>query len=156
MEYLFSVAALVVAIWTYLSTNENATHAERSANVAERDSTYAKLNAKAELFVTLRSSYLAIHKDFPRGNSSNYEDFELVYRAYWVNAYNEWFVTRKICPGYLLWEEFFCEAIQSSLSRSNLKHALDDMVSDGFAFGANDLRQEFFGDIGYLPEMPAE
>ena len=151
MEYLMSGAAFIVSLWTYLSTNRGATHAERSANVAEKDSTYSRLNAKAELFVTLRSSYLDIHKEFPRGSNSNYKDFELIYRAYWVNAYNEWFVTRKICPAYSLWEEFFNGAIQSSLSRENLNRALDGMVSDGFAFGTQALRQEFFNDIEYLP-----
>jgi len=151
MEYLISGAALIVSFWTYFSTNRGVTHAERSANVAEKDSTYSRLNAKAELFVNLRSSYLDIHKEFPRESGSSYEDFELIYRAYWVNAYNEWFVTRKICPAYSLWEDFFNGAIKSSLTRENLKRALDGMVSDGFAFGADELRQEFFRDIEYLP-----
>jgi hypothetical protein len=48
---IVSFEALVVSMWTYLSS-------ESSADTAVRAYKYAMLNSKAELFVTLRTDFL--------------------------------------------------------------------------------------------------
>jgi len=47
---IVSFEALVVSVWTYLSS-------ESSADTAVRAYKYAMLNSKAELFVTLRTNF---------------------------------------------------------------------------------------------------
>jgi hypothetical protein len=142
-----SLAALLIAGWTYLSTRHGAVQAERAADTAERASKYALLNAKADLFVALRATFLSVHNSFPRERIDDFAPHRLAYRAYWINAYNEWYVTTKICPAYNLWEEFYQEAITSAATDPHIGLALHEMLDEGFAFGAKALRGEFLAAI---------
>lgn len=143
-----SLAALVISGWTYLSTRHGAVQAERAADTAEKASKYSLLNSKAELFVTLRAEFLAIHNNFPRERTGNFVEHRHAYRAYWINAFNEWYVTTKICPAYNLWEEFYKDAITSAVADAHLGRALDEMLAEGFAFGARSLRGNFVAAVG--------
>lgn len=149
MELLIAGLALLVSLLSVFIARSSAAQAKRSADTSEKSYRYARLNAKAELFVALRATYLAIHNSFPRTKSCVYEEYRNNFRAYWVNSYNEWYITRKICPSYGLWEEFFHGAICGALGAENFTRALREMLDEGFAFGSNDLKQEFLVDIGF-------
>lgn len=117
--------------------------------IAIQSHQHSKTNSKAELFSSLRTSYLAIHMNLPKSEECNYQEYKSVFWSYWLNAYNEWYITNYICPKYALWEEFYSDAIQGSLAKENLRRALAEMISESYAFGSADLKEKFLHDIKY-------
>jgi hypothetical protein len=84
--------------------------------------------SRAQLFISLRSRFLEIHKGLPdQLEDPNWEVQEGTseWRAierYWYNAFDEWFVTTKIFSGDReeLWKIFFSHAIQSALKHPSM------------------------------------
>ncbi|MBG0847228.1 hypothetical protein H3222_18655 [Pseudomonas chengduensis] len=144
LTLLIAGTAIIVSIRGHI-------HARRSADMAEKSYNYSRVNSKAELFSSLRTTYLTVHLNFPKSKKYDYQDFKSAFWSYWLNAYNEWYITRHICPGYALWEEFYRDAIRGALANDSLRRALTEMIAAGYAFGAHELREKFIHDIEYFP-----
>lgn len=117
---------------------------------------YAKSVASTELFISLRSRYLQIHKSLPsevreadwvpNKDSDEWKAIE----QYWYVSFDEWFSTTKI-GGRInakLWKNFYSHALRHSLKIKGMKVVLLSMVNGSVSFGS--FRDEFVKELTIL------
>jgi len=108
----------------------------------------SKKNSKTDIFLSLRAAYINIHGDFPRKGCEKTDLNNGVLERYWLNAYNEWYVTNIICPEHNLWDEFFKPAIMGALERDEYKEKLESMMAKKICFGDSEHKKKFLRSIG--------
>lgn len=118
-----------------------------------RNSKLSRLNGfekgKIDLYLSLRHEFQAIRKEI--SDECFYSplveittDQKTHIMRYWLNAFDEWFVTNKLNKGAYraLWEEYFGPAIQSTLRSQTMVKVLVEMLEGPISFGPG-KKEEF-------------
>jgi hypothetical protein len=92
-----------------------------SLRISESNASRSRTAAQADTFRNLRSTFAGIRAKLPPGClsatdlPSTIEGRDALIR-YWHNAFDEWFITKKLFPDELqrLWEEYYEDALRSS------------------------------------------
>ncbi|MEM1362470.1 MAG: hypothetical protein AAGF94_12255 [Pseudomonadota bacterium] len=119
-----------------------------------RNNQRAEEVARVQTFLEMRHNFLSIYAelgDFLSANAPNEEE-RRAREAYWHNAYNQWYVSKKLGAKVFddLWDGFFRDATRSGYGTAGLRATLDKMVHDGGA-GYAVRSAEFHDDIGIDP-----
>jgi hypothetical protein len=91
----------------------------------------AKVAARAQLFLTLRTRFLDVLEDLPANymapdwDASNPEQRAAAIR-YWHHAFDEWYVTERLDKKLMhqLWAQYYREATRAGLKHNGLRRAL--------------------------------
>lgn len=119
---------------------------------------YSKIAAITNLFIALRSRYLEIHGELPLAvrqadwtPAEDTDEWRAIER-YWYVSFDEWFSTRKLgdSAGKMLWNEFYCHVLQSSLENPSMKKVLLKMLHGSVSFGSRTFRDEFRAELTTL------
>ncbi|WP_261887481.1 hypothetical protein [Vibrio aerogenes] len=143
ISIVIAIFALYISRLTYLALRKQTV-------VNEKDATVNENNSKAMLFIQMRDKYSKIYANFPTDNKDfEYEIYQHELKEYWINSFNEWYITNKVCPSYKLWDQFYESAIKKTLRKSAFKEALYYMNEEDFSFGSDSLKDEFFKAIEF-------
>ena len=119
--------------------------------------------SEADAFLKLRDRYheitLQFSPEFEAGARlvRGTKDWQVVQR-YWLQAFDEWFVTQRLNPQYRgLWNSFYRDALRSALGSEQFQEVLVDMFRRKISFG--ERREEFltvlqglgFKNLGGIP-----
>ncbi|MDO8846584.1 hypothetical protein [Methylicorpusculum sp.] len=133
-EIIWTVSAIAAWFAYFLSKN----NAQR---IKEVD--------KAKLYLELRSRYLVIRQNIPdrffkhdmdiHPSDPNWSNIE----QYWYQCFDEWFCTNKlnissssgVSEFHELWDEYFKQAIQSTLKYKAMRRVLSTMIKGNVSFG---------------------
>ena len=126
---VIAVASVVVAFASLFASLQSQRRAERVALV--------------ETHLELRGRFLEIyqHLDFePDRNPAR-----AAAQAYWLNAYDEWFITNRLTPEFKrLWNKFYGRAIIAGLAHPVLEQELRHLLGmhEGFGMYADEFVQD--------------
>ena len=104
--------------------------------------------ALVQTHLALRTRFLEIYRRLPL-EGDELDEGRTALRAYWHNAYDEWFIANRLTPAFgRLWHEFYEGAIVSGLRHKPLEEELHALLlrPEGFSLYAD----EFVTELGRI------
>ena len=133
MTTVIAISSVVVALASLFASLQSQRRDERVALV--------------QTHLELRGRFLELYQRLPLGEDR--DPARAAMQAYWLNAYDEWFITNRLTPEFKqLWTKFYGRAIVAGLAHpvfeQELRHLLG--MREGFGLYAD----EFVKDIEVL------
>jgi hypothetical protein len=94
-----------------------------------RSDARAKVLARTQMFLELRTRFLEIYQRLPpfdKPSSSYTPEEKLVVLSYWHHAFDEWYVTNRLSQKHMkeLWDEFYAPSILAGMAHQGLRDVL--------------------------------
>jgi hypothetical protein len=130
--------ALLFTVLTALATTASAVLMVVSNRTQER-------LAAAEAYVNLKQRYYLVADNLPAGwnadtgalyqrDGATAKEWTAVSK-YWYQSFDEWYSITRVQKAQQLWDEYYSEALYSSLQKRRLRSVLCDMQEDSFLAG---------------------
>jgi hypothetical protein len=105
--------------------------------------------ALVQTHLALRGRFLQIYQHLPL--SGDRDEGTAAMQAYWLNSYDEWFITTKLTPQFRrLWSSFYERAIIAGVAHPVLEQELRRLLREheGFALYATEFVKDVEKMIG--------
>ena len=141
LEIWIAGASLIVSVWAF--------------GLAWSADARAKVAARAQLFLTLRTRFLDVLEDLPPNYMApDWDASSPEHRAaairYWHHAFDEWYVTKRLDKKLMqqLWDQYYSEATLAGLKHNGLRKVL--VVIENTDIKRAEVWRDYFKEVNSL------